>query len=675
MTVKTLLGSMTAILLSMQIATHTVAQTYEQNGQTYSVEASPRWVKSYEAPNKLRQSEGSVDYLLVEKQFKTDTRDNYYRFVERPLSLEGLESVSKLEVDFNPEYESLTWHQINIIRNGKVIQSLDPAQIQLLRKEDDLDQDMLNGYVTSLVYLKGTRLNDIVDYSFSIKGRNPIFADHFFRSFALNWVVPVARSAVRIVTPESQPLFIRNHHYQGEPLQSRENGYRVYEWQVADVNTYYYEDDYPTWYEPEQYVSVTDFPDWKAVVDWAVPLYQQPPAESEELSELISRLKQLPPREAIRQALAFSQNEIRYVGIELGKNSHLPHSPAETLANRYGDCKDKTLLLVTLLNAIDIKAYPALVSWDLGAGVANYAPSPSPFDHVITMVEFHNQIYWLDPTRRYQEGDLDVIGYHDFGKALPIYAGNDSLIDMVLPEASMTSIKTVEDFYVYDYYSPVDHEIVTTYTGAEADYMRRLVATNSRDSLSNDFLNYMAKIYPGISFQEKISVADDKLNNKLILTEKYRINDYFSADKGTLEYDTYAYSLNSYLPLPKVTRRQGPTDLNGPVLIEHDIHVHYPEPINMALENPRVSHQSEGVQYSLEMDYLNRTLSLKHQLKVNRPWLEADDVQSYVKGSEEIKNELSQPFLLDDTPAKESLGQAFTKVLGALHNYVGNKVK
>ena len=46
----------------------------------------------------------------------------------------------------------------------------------------------------------------------------------------------------------------------------------------------------------------------------------------------------------------------------MGTNSHQPTPASETLALRYGDCKDKTVLLISLLKALGVEAHPALVN-------------------------------------------------------------------------------------------------------------------------------------------------------------------------------------------------------------------------------------------------------------------------------------------------------------------------
>ncbi|MEI9969999.1 MAG: transglutaminase-like domain-containing protein [Terracidiphilus sp.] len=58
----------------------------------------------------------------------------------------------------------------------------------------------------------------------------------------------------------------------------------------------------------------------------------------------------------------YLDREVRYTGIEFGEAAIVPHDPAETLAKKYGDCKDKATLLVAMLRAAGIPANVALLN-------------------------------------------------------------------------------------------------------------------------------------------------------------------------------------------------------------------------------------------------------------------------------------------------------------------------
>ena len=94
------------------------------------------------------------------------------------------------------------------------------------------------------------------------------------------------------------------------------------------------------------------------------------------------------------------RTNLRYTGLELGESAWVPFDPREVVRRQYGDCKDLSLLLVTLLRGVGVAADVALVDssgyFDVDKGVAGL----SFFDHAIVRVRADGgaPAVWLDPT-------------------------------------------------------------------------------------------------------------------------------------------------------------------------------------------------------------------------------------------------------------------------------------
>jgi hypothetical protein len=81
----------------------------------------------------------------------------------------------------------------------------------------------------------------------------------------------------------------------------------------------------------------------------------------------------------------FMQQQIRYVGIEIGIGGWQPHPAQDIFRSRYGDCKDKATLTVAMLDAVGIRG--AWVSVDDRRGVID-PNAPSLFgNHMIAAIE------------------------------------------------------------------------------------------------------------------------------------------------------------------------------------------------------------------------------------------------------------------------------------------------
>lgn len=123
--------------------------------------------------------------------------------------------------------------------------------------------------------------------------------------------------------------------------------------------------------------------------------------------------------------LQYLSREIRYTGVEFDEAAIVPRSPAEVLTRRYGDCKDKSVLLVAMLRAAGIPAYVALLDAGEREDVPATLPGTGLFDHAIVFVPGAPDI-WIDATDQYaRPGELATM---DQGRyALVARAGNDSL--------------------------------------------------------------------------------------------------------------------------------------------------------------------------------------------------------------------------------------------------------
>src|SRR6185369_9015170 len=71
--------------------------------------------------------------------------------------------------------ETLTFHRVAIIRNGKTIDLLaGGTKVTVLRRETNLDRAMLDGQHTATVQPEGLQVGDIIDLALTIERRDPV---------------------------------------------------------------------------------------------------------------------------------------------------------------------------------------------------------------------------------------------------------------------------------------------------------------------------------------------------------------------------------------------------------------------------------------------------------------------------------------------------------------------
>jgi transglutaminase-like putative cysteine protease len=141
------------------------------------------------------------------------------------------------------------------------------------------------------------------------------------------------------------------------------------------------------------------FSDWNSIAKWYGELakgrYELPLETKDNIQQLISEMSD--EKEIINTLYKYMQDKTRYVSISLGIGGWQPHSAESSYTNRYGDCKDLSTLMISMLDVADIKAYPALaLTRDAGMVDADF-PS-NQFNHCIAFVPLAQDTVWLECT-------------------------------------------------------------------------------------------------------------------------------------------------------------------------------------------------------------------------------------------------------------------------------------
>jgi hypothetical protein len=613
----------------------------------YRVDSIPNWV--IERPYDLDKSQAdiqAVQYLLVDQQRKllSDMHKSppqyFYHFVLRLLNSAGLSKYSQLEISFNPAYQTLRLHSLKVIRDGVARELADRVYVRMVQQEEQLASDIHDGKITAVLIPEDIRVGDIIDYSYTIEGRNPIFGDRHFGASPLNFDVPVDKLALRILTDSDRFLF-RSVGAELKPSTRRMNRLREYSLVQTDIAKVIDEGETPPEHSPFAWIDYSEYDNWHDVNQWATQLYSGVATESSEVNALARKLERQSDNDAdyITRALFFVQNEIRYVGLELGENSHRPRAPDEVLKKRYGDCKDKSLLLATLLRLRGIQAWPALVANGSRYGVIRDLPSPGAFDHVITLVEYRGKRYWLDGTRLYQAGGLDELGFSDYGYAL-VVGHRDTDLQRMYPEPPLASrVDVTEEIIATDFNNPVVLKIKTVYRRNAAEVQRYQFQNLSLESIKRHYLEYFSRFYDTISATQPPTYEDDTRHNRFTINESYRIDDYWKHKDSLVYNKIYNLSYLETLKRPKVRQRKTPYHLGSPRQITSVLELHYPKQVVLKLDENPVSIENPTLHYTYQDQFTDGIYTHTSSLLVKRKDVAVTDMDNYLHSIEEIQKD------------------------------------
>jgi len=126
---------------------------------------------------------------------------------------------------------------------------------------------------------------------------------------------------------------------------------------------------------------------WRAIGQWFTTLEANRPEPSPEITAQTQSLIAGAPDfyTKLSRITDFIQKNIRYFIVERGIGGHQANPAAEIFRNKYGDCKDKTTLLISMLQVAGIHAVYLPVDTDRGFVDPD---EPSLFgNHMITAIE------------------------------------------------------------------------------------------------------------------------------------------------------------------------------------------------------------------------------------------------------------------------------------------------
>lgn len=620
------------------------------------------WVKSTPLETVLSEAaattEGGVAYLLMDIQASVLPKGSqrYVHWANRVLNQSGIDDESHVQIEFNPAFDRVALHSIEIWRDGRAINQLGRARETLMRREDSLDSRIIDGWLTLSILLEDVRVGDVVSVSYTHERTSSVLGGKSFMDQQIQWSRPVSLLKLRLLHPADRPVHVRQHLETLEPRATERAGVKELAWEWRARPGLARESDRPAWHRQLPAIQFSEYRDWADLAAFERPLYRAA-SKQPEIDALVAKWTSATDDEAQRivTALRFVQDEIRYTGLEMGEGAYVPHDPSIVLRRRFGDCKDKAVLLTTLLNRMGIVAFPALVNTDWHEGIEQMLPSPNAFDHVIVKVVSGGKAYWLDATRRLQGGTLDTLAQAHFGSALVLEEDVKSLERIPPTIIEQPLIEADESF---DLSAGMDGvgtmTVVTKYSGFEADGIRRRLQAKTSEELGRQYLDFYHDWYPGIRLAEAVTYEDDREMNEIVVRESYEIEPAFGTDsKGVREFNTRAHVIHDYTGAPALIERTTPLAAKGhPAHVVYRAKVRLPEGWPAAVDDTAV--ETEWFTYASTLSYANRELDARYEFKTTAAHIDAKDVPEYAKKLRQVRDDIYYEFTYDPAKARAS---------------------
>ncbi len=505
----------------------------------------------------------------------------------------ALGQIGQISLRFIPQYQRLLLHKVAILRGEQVIDHTASAPVRFLQRESGLEQGVYSGVITASLLLPDVRVGDTLLLQYSIAGANPIFGSRYVQGVPWQRPVPVQLRRVTLNTPEARAI---NWKWVGDgtpssltPTITTQGGMRRLRFEERDLPAVELEPMLPRGAVPLRWLQFSEFADWAEVARWADGLFPGDEALPPELAPLMQRLQQLPsPAEQASQALQWVQTEIRYYSVALGESSHRPHAPAEVLRNRYGDCKDKSFLLMRILQSLGIPARAVLASLGAPQGPGRQLASPLAFDHAVVQARIDGRDFYLDPTRLGQRGLLARMGQGLEEASVLVVDGRETGALSVVHSPNRREIfsnELSEKFRLDAFGDDAELESTQQFSGLAAEALRLSVARLDAQRLQRALLTGLERRYPGITIVGTPTVHDDTEQNRITISARFKVPKLATSIDGNWVMRFVPANMQGTIAVPpSPTRRFALTLPAFPVSIVYSAELQWPESVSAVLE-------------------------------------------------------------------------------------------
>jgi len=180
-------------------------------------------------------------------------------------------------------------------------------------------------------------------------------------------------------------------------------------------------------------------------------------------------------KEKVEAVYRYLKDNISGLAVELGSGRYVPSTPEEVLQRRWGDCKDMSCLMISLLESVGVQARPVLVATTGSLPPRQDFPDLYSFNHMIVQANGISSDYYCDPINGLAcAEDLPVTSEGNLG----LHLHRDGEFDLT-PVQGRNWGKTGFEIMVDVYPQENGHlrfEVIGSFNGRTAEFPRQYLA-------------------------------------------------------------------------------------------------------------------------------------------------------------------------------------------------------
>ena len=316
-----------------------------------------------------------------------------YRRIIQPLSKLGLAEARVHRIYFHPSQGVPILKSARVLQeNGTLIET--PHSEVIIRAPEDAQADVSDRR-EMVITLRGVEEGSLVDVVYDQRTSTYLSGGwsniHYFGDGN-----PVTEEVLELALNSELPIHARVY---GDSLPIEENDGQVRRWRMRNIKPLELDEFDPFVLDVASRVAMTTFNDWSEAGEtysrkfW--PEVQVSGTVKQKARDLVKGKRSDKAR--FETIYRFIIEEIEGLAVELGAGGVVPSPAPSVLERSWGDCKDSSVLLIAMLEAVDIEARPVLLSTWGNVSTLEDFPNLSSFNHMIVQVTGLRGDPYVDP--------------------------------------------------------------------------------------------------------------------------------------------------------------------------------------------------------------------------------------------------------------------------------------
>jgi len=325
-------------------------------------------------------------------------------YLVKILNERGKEDFSETQIGYDSTFEKVELEYARTIKPDGTVVDVGSRHIRDVSKY--LNFPLYSNARIFIISFPEIAEGAVIEYKAKIYTNQLVDKKNFYTAYSLQSRDPIIAAKFDISLPKDKPLGIKiiNSQYNNfgavlNPVKEESGGRLIYRWAFKNIPQIVPESNMPPQVLINPTVLVSTFNSWQDIYDWWWKLAREKITADNAIKNQVALLIKGAKSEAekARVIYNFCAQKIRYVAVEYGQAGYEPHAASDIFRNKYGDCKDQSILLVTMLKEAGLNASPVLIATDEYYNLNEDFPVVL-FNHCIAAILLKDKLIFMDPT-------------------------------------------------------------------------------------------------------------------------------------------------------------------------------------------------------------------------------------------------------------------------------------